>query len=340
MAFIFHQSAETFRVEEIPLFPPCGRGDHLYFTVQKRDISTPHFLNVIRKAARLSEEEIGCAGYKDRDATTIQAISIPAKAERAAAKAIESLGARILSSALHTHKLRTGKLAGNRFVANLTGGGPHDAAALQSASTLAEEVGMANAFGPQRFADGSSIEQGRLLFLGRRSTGPFRKARFAISVFQAFIFNKVLAERKLQGFYPGPLDGDLMKKHETGGEFIASASDPQIPSRLASLEISPTGPMPGKKMAWPQGDALAFELNILKSLDISKERTEMTKVAGTRRFLRVPTGKIQIFQESPADVRLTFTLPPGSYATVLLEELGVKLSISERPSRHPSEESR
>ncbi len=334
MPFIFRQSSETFLVEEIPLFPTCGRGDHLYLTIKKRDISTPHLLNVVRKAARLSEEDIGCAGYKDRDATTIQTISIPARAEKLAVMAVQSLGAGLLSSALHTHKLRTGKLAGNRFEVSLSGGEREDAATLERAVAQAEREGMPNAFGPQRFADGSSIEQGRLLFLGRRSSGPFRKARFAVSVFQAHLFNKVLSERRLRGFYPGPLDGDLMKKHETGGEFLASAADPQISPRLASLEISPTGPLPGKKMAWPEGDALALELNILKSLDISRERAELAKVPGARRFLRVPTGKILIYQQSSSNVKLKFSLPPGSYATVLLEELGVKLSIPERPSRH------
>lgn len=337
MTITFKQSAETFRVEEISLFPPCGRGDHLYLTVCKRNLSTPHLLNVIRKAARLAEEEIGCAGYKDRDAVTVQAISIPSRAEKAAVQAIESLGAEVVSSTLHTHKLRTGKLGGNRFEVHLSADRASDLPELEKACATVEKEGMPNAFGPQRFADGTSIEQGRLLFLGRRSSGPFRKARFAVSVFQAYIFNEVLTARRKLGFYPGPLHGDLMKKHETGGEFAASADDPQIPGRLAALEISPTGPLPGKKMAWPEADALAFELNILQSQDISMERAQLARVPGTRRFLRVPTGKIQIYQQSPTNFRLKFALPPGSYATVLLQELGVTVSIPERPSWRPSD---
>ncbi|MCI4398012.1 MAG: tRNA pseudouridine(13) synthase TruD [Acidobacteria bacterium] len=337
MTITFKQSAETFRVEEIPLFPPCGRGDHLYLTICKRNLSTPHLMNVIRKAARLSEEEIGCAGYKDRDAVTVQAISIPSRAEKAAVRAVESLGAEVISSALHTHKLRTGKLEGNRFEVHLSADRASDLFELEKACATAEKEGIPNAFGPQRFADGTSIEQGRLLFLGRRSSGPFRKARFAISVFQAYIFNEVLAARRKLGFYPGPLNGDLMKKHETGGEFVVSTADPQIPGRLAALEISPTGPLPGKKMAWPEADALAFELNILQSQDISMERARLARVPGTRRFLRVPTGKIQIYQQSPTNFRLKFALPPGSYATVLLQELGVTVSIPERPSWPPSD---
>jgi len=324
-------------VEEIPLFPPCGRGDHLYLTISKRNLSTPYLLNVIRKAARLSEEEIGCAGYKDRDAVTVQTISIPCRAEKQAVRAIESLGAEVVASALHTHKLRTGKLAGNRFEVHLVADQAPDILQLGKACSMAERDGLPNRFGPQRFADGTATEQGRLLFLGRRPTGTFRKARFAVSVFQAYIFNEVLAARRRQGSYPGPLNGDLMKKHETGGEFVTTGGDPQIPARLAALEISPTGPMVGKKMAWPEAEALVLELNVLRSLGISPERVALAKAPGTRRFLRVPVGKIQIYQQSPANVRLRFNLPPGSYATVLLYELGVTLSIPERSSWRPSD---
>ena len=33
-------SSEDFVVEEVPLFPPCGEGEHLYLSITKRGLAT------------------------------------------------------------------------------------------------------------------------------------------------------------------------------------------------------------------------------------------------------------------------------------------------------------
>jgi tRNA pseudouridine13 synthase len=328
-ALRFRQSADTFTVEEIPLFEPSGEGGHLYLTIRRRDISTPYLLRTLQKRLGVKEPDIGCAGNKDRDATTIQTISLPAALETRAGDVLGGLGVEVLGSARHEHKLRTGKLKGNRFTAVIEWSGPDERERLEAACAHVREHGFPNAFGPQRFGDGRAVEEGRLLFSGLRRFGSFRKSRFAVSVFQAHLFNQLLELRQERGLYPGPVAGDLMKKHDTGGEFVAEAPDPEIERRIRALEISPTGPIPGRKMPHPALDALELEREVLAANGLNEGSLMATKAPGARRFLRVPAGSLALQAFSPHSgsddsgiATLAFFLPPGSYANVLLRTLG------------------
>ena len=321
----FTQGPDTFTVEEMPLFEPSGRGGHAYLTVRRAGMSTPFLLGELRRRLRLNEEELGCAGMKDRDAVAVQTLSVPATARHAAEGHLAKLGVEVLSSAFHEHKLRTGKLAGNRFTVAVDLEDPSELQILQEGCRRLEAEGLPNAFGPQRFADGSGIEEGRRLFLGLRPSGPFRRARFAVSVFQARIFNELLDLRRRRGSYPWPVSGDLMKRHDSGGEFVAAEEDlPALRERVADLQVSPAGPIIGRKMARAAGEALALELEVLGAHGLDIRSLAATRAPGTRRFLRVPLGRVRLAPQEGRAV-LSFFLPPGSYASVLLVELGVEV---------------
>jgi tRNA pseudouridine13 synthase len=326
----FRQSPETFVVEEVALFEPSGRGEHVYLLLRRSGMSTPFILKHLERALRLDEEDIGCAGNKDRDAVALQTVSLPFRMEQRAVHLLEDLGVEVLGARRHGHKLRTGKLAGNRFSVTVELESSADLQSLERACATAALSGFPNAFGPQRFADGSGIEEGRRAFLGIRPKGQFRKARFAVSVFQSLLFNDVLALRQGRGLYPGPLDGDLMKKHATGGEFIAEPGDTALAERVRSLEISPTGPIFGGKMPRPAGACLALELEILATHGLKPAQLAAARAPGARRFLRTPTGPIDL-QATGERATLGFFLPPGSYASVLLAHLGVELAAPARP---------
>jgi tRNA pseudouridine13 synthase len=328
----FHQSPATFTVEELPLFAPSGRGNHLYLTVRRSGMSTPFLLRELQRRLHLKEEDLGCAGMKDRDAVSVQTLSLPRHAAPQAERVLRELGCEVLSAAQHPHKLRTGKLAGNRFSIRVELEGNHEKELLAEGCRRIEAGGLANAFGPQRFADGSAIEEGRRAFLGIRRPGAFRRSRFAVSVFQALLFNELLALRRARGLWPGPLPGDLMKRHDSGGEFVAGEVDEPLRSRVAQLEISPTGPMFGGKMAHPEGEAWRLECGILASHGLTPGSLAASRVPGARRFLRVPAAPIAITLEGET-AHLSFDLPPGSYASVLLQELGVEVVRPERPDR-------
>lgn len=48
-------SVEDFRVEEVPLYSPCGKGTHLYFRVAKVGIPTPTAIERIAPHGRAAK---------------------------------------------------------------------------------------------------------------------------------------------------------------------------------------------------------------------------------------------------------------------------------------------
>lgn len=143
-------AAEDFFVEEIPLYEPCGQGDHLYLTVEKTGLTTFDLLKMLARELKCPERDLGYAGLKDARAITRQTISAPLRQPEDVA-GLMLPGVKILSARLHTNKLRTGHLAGNRFRIRITG--PH-AKSLERAERICgvlEDLGVPNRFGSQRY---------------------------------------------------------------------------------------------------------------------------------------------------------------------------------------------
>jgi hypothetical protein len=59
------QQPEDFQVDEIPLYEPCGEGDHLYLRIEKRGLTTYDLLRELAKALQCNERDLGYAGLKD-----------------------------------------------------------------------------------------------------------------------------------------------------------------------------------------------------------------------------------------------------------------------------------
>jgi tRNA pseudouridine13 synthase len=141
---------EDFLVEEMPLYTPCGNGEHLYLNVEKRGLTTFDLLQRLSRALGVRERDMGYAGLKDARATTRQAISV-AGVRPEQAMALELEGVRILSARYHRNKLRLGHLAGNRFRIRIR---DVRAGALDTALDVLhvlKQVGVPNRFGEQRY---------------------------------------------------------------------------------------------------------------------------------------------------------------------------------------------
>ena len=112
-----------------------------------------------------------------------------------------------------------------------------------------------------------------------------------------------------------------MKKHDSGGLFTAIEL-PETQARADAWEISPTGPMFGAKMRWPEGEARLREEALLEEAGLTLDQLGKWKriAPGTRRFVRIPVPKIGI-RVSDNTANLDFTLPAGSYATILVREI-------------------
>ncbi|OHB31440.1 MAG: tRNA pseudouridine(13) synthase TruD [Desulfuromonadaceae bacterium GWC2_58_13] len=157
------ESPEDFLVEEIPLYTPCGEGEHLYVQVEKEGVTTHDLLHQLSRALKVKEREIGYAGLKDARARTRQTVSFcGVRPEQVMALELENI--RILDARFHRNKLRLGHLAGNRFTIRVrqvvAGALDHARDTLR----LLQQVGVPNRFGEQRYGVlGNSHLVGRAL---------------------------------------------------------------------------------------------------------------------------------------------------------------------------------
>jgi len=143
-------SPEDFHVTEIPLYPAVGEGEHVFFEIEKRGMTTFEVIERIARALGVPERAVGYAGLKDSRAVTRQVLSVQHPDE----KKVEGLtisGLRILWTKRHRNKLRPGHLRGNRFRITVREVGPDAADRARPILETLQARGVPNAFGVQRF---------------------------------------------------------------------------------------------------------------------------------------------------------------------------------------------
>ncbi len=318
----FRSTPEDFEVEELPSYPPSGTGAHVFAFIEKRGLTTKDAVRALCERVGADPRAAGWAGLKDRHAVTRQWISIFGASPEALLQA-EVEGIRVLEAALHPQKLRTGHLRANRFRIRLRQIDPSRIDELRQLLSRIENDGLPNYYGEQRFGrDGNNAERALRWVLGEArapQSGFLRKLQ--MSALQSQIFNRCVAARVQTSTLGKVYAGDLVKKHESGGLFVApDVEDTQ--ARADAWEISPTGPIFGAKMRWPEGDARKREEALLEESGLTLDRlAKWRRVApGTRRFVRVPVRNLDL-TVSDNTVELDFTLPAGSYATILVREI-------------------
>lgn len=151
---------------------------------------------------------------------------------------------------------------------------------------------------------------------------PLRK--LMLSAVQSHLFNRITADR-IEG-----LDrletGDLAWKHVNGACFQVEDIAVEQP-RCDALEISPTGPLFGGRMTEATGAPGERERDVLASAGLAPTyfaRVDGLKLPGARRPLRVPLVDTQVTDgqdDSGHFLKLSFALPPGSYATSVTREV-------------------
>jgi tRNA pseudouridine13 synthase len=313
---------EDFEVEEIPAYEPSGQGGFLYLWIEKRDLGADYFVRQLARRLKVPVGEIGTAGLKDRRAVTRQWVSVPATCE-ARLSVVETEGVRLLRWSRHGNKLRPGHLRGNRFRIRLREVDSDAATKLPVLLDRLRSTGMANFYGPQRFGrDGETLALG-LGLLHRQSNkrlSPFLK-KLALSAVQSALFNAYLARRMNDGLLRTVLDGDVMAKWPVGGLFVA-VDLPHEQQRFEARETVHAGPIFGRKTFAARSVALEREQALLADAALPPDAFEGfgKLVQGTRRHNLVYVDDLTALWES-GDVVLDFSLPAGSYATLLIREL-------------------
>jgi tRNA pseudouridine13 synthase len=345
--FHFKQTPRDFVVEEIPLYEFSGEGEHLILQVRKKNLTTNEMVGQFARYLGIKNKEIGYAGLKDKNAMTVQYISLHKKYEEAL-KNFNFEGIKILSKTYHNNKIRIGHLKGNRFYIKLKKVNPTNAAKIDEALKNIDTFGMPNFFGYQRFGkDGDNHILGEKIAKGEARERNPRVKRLLVNAYQSHLFNLWLSRRleintlvnsfkveEVENLLNMPnaevkkmkaqthpfklISGDVME-HYPHGRLFDFEGDAEDLKRFNERNISPTGLLCGNKVRLATQNARGIE----------KEYDDTINADGARRYAWVfPTEIEGRFDKQEAQYEMNFTLPKGSYATVLIEEIA-KRKINE-----------
>ncbi len=338
--FVFKQSPRDFVVDEIPLYEFSGEGEHLILHVRKKNLTTWEMVDIFCVFLGIKAKEIGYAGLKDKFAMTKQYISVNKKYEKQL-EIFSHPDIKILSTTYHNNKIKTGHLKGNRFFIRLKKVNPTNATKIDLVLKQIKQHGMPNFFGYQRFGkNGDNYIQGEQIAFGFKKERNVKMKKLLINSYQSHLFNLWLSRRLeisklIENFTPSELvetlnlslhtikqmkqqrhpfkliTGDVLMHYPHGCLFDFNGDTEDI-DRFYNHDIAPTGLLCGKK-AWLGKDEAGV---------IEKDFNQTIQANGTRRYAWIfPQDVEGEYKENDAWYELHFTLPKGSYATVLLEEI-------------------
>lgn len=320
------QHPEDFVVEEQIAYDLSGEGEHLWVWVEKRGENSDWLAQQLADWAGVPKKNVGYAGKKDRHAVTRQWMSLylPGQADPELATFTHP-NAKILHATRHAKKLQTGGLSGNRFeicLRNLSGK-PDD---LISRCQQVAQTGVPNYFGEQRFGrELNNLDKASQLFSGQLKRVKRNEKGLYLSAARSWVFNQILSQRIEKGCWHQRLAGDVYMLSGSSRCFaeeveITPVEIAEIERRLSELDIHPTGLMTGRGHYFTQGAAQALEDAVVSDFKVWQMGLEQAGMKQERRALRVlPKNFEYVLEEN--QLRVTFELPAGSYATMVLREL-------------------
>jgi tRNA pseudouridine13 synthase len=326
---LFKQNKDDFVVTEIPLYDFAGEGEHIVVKLRKKDLSTWDALQIIADSIGCKLRDIGYAGLKDKNAMTIQHISIPKQFEEK------------INSFAHENIKFLETVNHNKFIIRLKRVSPMDSKKIEQALGKIATYGIPNYFGVQRFgAFGDNHEKGQQIVEGTLKEKRRNLKQMYLNAYQSFLFNSWLSKRVeisklIEAFEPKEicekvglpqdivkqmkaqehpfkmLPGELMSHYPFGKIFIAEELDVES-DKFYKKDRVPTGLLPGKRVKISEGLAQEFE----------KDFDKKTFEDGARRFAWVFPDEIESnYKEDKNWFELSFTLPKGSYATQVISEI-------------------
>ena len=213
---------------------------------------------------------------------------------------------------------------------------PVDAKKLEEGIRRISREGSPNFFGFQRFGrDGDNAQQGKELVEGSRKVRNPKVRKLLLNAYQSDLFNRWLSKRILAsmgsrefaavtGFSADLVSllqsqeqffkvfpGDVMGHYPHGRIFHAEEPLEEA-RRFRERDVSVTGLIPGERDIRAEGIAREIEAPF----------DTVIPAAGDRRYAWIfPEFHESEYRPENAWFELAFTLPKGSYATVVIEEL-------------------
>jgi tRNA pseudouridine13 synthase len=314
---------EDFVVEEILGYDAEGTGEHALLWVEKRGANTDWVARELAKFAGVSQVAVGYAGMKDRHAVTRQTFSVQLAGKPDPDwSTFPHAEVKVLAATRHSRKLKRGALRGNRFVLVLREV-QGDREAAERVLTQIAARGVPNYYGEQRFGrEGGNVAQARAMFAGRRVERD--KRSFLLSAARSQIFNSVLAARVERAVWDTPLDGEIWSLSGSRSWFGPEPFSEVLAERLARADIHPSGPLWGQGEPPTQGEAGALEREIGAANSDLAAGLASARMDQERRPLRLMPKDLKWRWLDDAVLELSFELPAGAYATVVVRELALE----------------
>lgn len=311
------RSPEDFQVDEVLGFEPSGEGEHYLVQVRKRGLNTADVARELARHAGVAAAAVSWSGMKDRQALTSQWFGVHIPGREVDWSGFSLPGCELLSWGRQLRKLRTGSHVANRFLIRLRA---VEADRSDSEWRLEQLTlrGAPNYFGEQRFGRaGNNLAAAQRWFAGGRA--PRRNERgLLLSAARSEVFNRVLAQRVCDGSWEQALPGEVLILDGRGSLFLATGDEQE---RLQRGEVHPTGPLPGEAGALQvQAEVAELEAAVLAEHAALCEGLCRQRVSAARRALRLWPRDLEWAWEGE-DLRLSFTLARGCFATSLVREL-------------------
>lgn len=337
---LFKQTKDDFVVTEIPLYEFSGEGEHIIIKFRKKELTTWDAVQIFSEQLGCKARDIGYAGLKDKNAMTIQHISLPKSVEENIEK-FSHEKIKILETTKHNNKIRVGHLKGNRFFIRLKLVKHVEAKKIEEVLVHLSKHGMPNYFGFQRFGiEGDNYKKGEAIINGELREKNRKLKQMYINAYQSYLFNSWLSNRieiskLIDTFEPKeiyeklnlPLEvvtqmkkqphpfkiipQDLMSHYPYGRIFLAEDLESES-EKFFQRDRVPTGLLCGKRVKKSEGLAYEYE----------KEFDKLIKEDGARRFAWIFPEDIESnYKDDKNWMELQFTLPKGSYATEFIAEI-------------------
>lgn len=335
---VLKSSPEDFRVEEQIAFSLLGEGEHLWVWVEKVGQNTDWVAKQIASYIGITSREMGVAGKKDRHAITYQWMSchLPGKPDPDFSK-LSIPGVKVLKAIRHNRKLQTGGLSGNRFqitLNNVEG----ELEQIEERLKAIQAQGVPNYFGEQRFGnDMQNLAQASRLF-GEEIKPKRHQKSLYLSAARSWMFNEELSERIKKETWNQAVEGDVFQL-QGSQKCFTSEVDAEIQQRVRELDIHPTGFLTGRGKSLATATVYELEQSIMASYPAWQAGLEMFGLKQERRALRVLPQDLSWQWEAAVDcvsdelgdnlgfsqtsLVLSFTLPAGSYATMVVREVAL-----------------
>jgi tRNA pseudouridine13 synthase len=339
--------ADDFIVEEDISVEFSGVGEHCWLYIKKRECNTDWVAQLLAGYCGVKKMAVSYAGLKDRHAVTSQwfSVQLPGKPTPDWAEFEASFSAegsdeniQVLQSFRHNKKLQRGALKSNTFKIRLRELSDTSDKMFELLSQRCDDIakhGVPNYFGAQRFGRNyNNLEQAEKMFSRAKSRLSRHKRSLYLSAARSWLFNCILSERIKNHVWDRRLPGDVFMLDGKSACFKDDQTvetNEVIDARLARNEIHPTA------ILWGEGDAMVtlqaveLESEVVNQYPALRDGLIAARLQAKRRACRIIPGQMHCSRQGD-DFSVSFTLPAGSYATMVLAEIFTGLDESDRNS--------